>query len=256
MTLLCHWVPRAPDTPHLTGSIGRTGLSWADWVRPYLRPGLRIVVEPKLDGDSVGLVFDRDLNIRVLHHGALLERDPGPRFRSVLDWALLREDLLFAHLATERVLMGESLAWCHTLFYDAAPVFVEYDMWDLVQNTWESTPRRWARWGPTDVVSVPVLADMEVSSLHDLRYMEHQVDTWVQRTTAFRSPGWKRMFQDAARRTDPHRPVPPDGGEGLYCRLEWHGIVLARAKWIRQDFHGRLLTDGHWAQRPRLRQGA
>ena len=232
-----------PQTPHIEGSLGQ-GLLPGRLPVAELRGRLG-VVEEKIEGDAVGLLFDEEAALRALSHGSLA--DPADRrFASVFAWAERREDVLFDRLGDRYALFAECLERMRTVFYDALPdVVIEYDVLDRETGEFLSTERRRALLAGTGVVHVPVLFEGALDPDAFPRLLG---------PPAYRTPFWREARAEAVRHAGWSDDVPLDAderAEGLYVKVEGEGVVQARGKWIRATFLETVQAAGHWRNRTR-----
>lgn len=240
-----------PRTRHLAGSrlqVDDHDLATVpfDHVR-----GRHVVIEEKMDGANCGLSFDGDANLRLQSRGHFLTGGPRERqFDRLKAWAASIVDPLFDALGDRYVLYGEWLYAKHTVFYDALPHhFLEFDVLDTATDAFLDTPRRRALLARVPVLPVRVIRAGPATTLADL--VRH-----VGRSP-FITPDAPDRLHAAARRQGID-PAKVDAGsdttglmEGLYVKVEEHGVVVDRLKWVRADFTAQILSgDGHWHDRP------
>lgn len=240
-----------PRTPHLEGSRLQAGdEDLAQKPFSGVR-GKHLVAEEKLDGANCGISFTADGELKLQSRGHYLTGGPREKqFTLLKSWAATISPLLWPVLRDRYVLYGEWLYAKHTVFYDALPhYFCEFDILDLVTETFLSTPRRQEMLAGTPVVSVPVLRAGEFGSLKEL--------TALIGPSTCRTASWRVSLAEAAAEAG----VPPseasaqtdaaDDMEGLYIKVEEDGRVIERYKWVRSGFLQALLDSGsHWADRP------
>jgi len=244
-------VVRYPRTPHLVGSRLQHGDEDLAQVPFAQLRGRTVVAEEKLDGANAGISFTADGELRLQSRGHYLTGGPRERqFGPLKSWATSLAPRLRPVLGDRYVLYGE---WCyakHTVFYDALPhYFCEFDVLDLTDGTFLSTPRRAELLAGLPVVSVPVLRSGVFDSLAEL--------TALVTASTCRTPTWRDSLTAAALEAgvDPDRAAAEtdlaDAMEGLYLKVEEGGQVVARYKWVRAGFLQALLDSGsHWADRP------
>jgi hypothetical protein len=105
------------------------------------------------------------------------------------------------------------------------------------------------------VVSVPVLREGAFQRVKDL--------TDLVRPSLHKTPRWRESLRAAAEAAgaDPERVAlretdRSDLSEGLYVKHEEGGRVVARYKWVREDFLNSILDSGsHWRDRPLVQNG-
>ena len=240
-----------PRTPHLAGSRPQPGDDDLAKVPFTAVRGRRVVIEEKLDGANAGISFTRTGELRLQSRGHLLTGGPRERqFAPFKSWAATVAPRLWPALRDRYVLYGEWLYAKHTVFYDALPhYFCEFDVLDQVTGGFLGTPQRADLLAGCPVVSVPVLAVTEPTTVA-------QLTGWIGPSTC-RTPGWRAALAAAATAAgvDPARATAETDGsddmEGLYLKVEEGGRVVQRYKWVRPGFHQAITTSGsHWADRP------
>ncbi len=215
-----------PRTPHLEGSRLQPGDEDLAQV-PFARiRGRHLVVEEKLDGSNAGISFSAAGELLLQSRGHYLTGGPREKQFAILkSWAAALTPLLQPVLGDRYVLYGEWLYAKHTVAYDALPhYFCEFDVLDLTNGQFLSTPRRAELLAGLPIASVPVLHEGPITTLPEL--------------LAFIGPS--RYRANAA------EPM-----EGLYLKVEEDGVVTERYKWVRASFLTEILDSGtHWADRP------
>lgn len=242
-----------PRTRHLRGSRLQPGdedLSAA----PYAEiAGRHLVVEEKLDGANAGVCFDPQGNLCLQSRGHYLTGGYRERHFDLLKtWASCHRDVLHRALSHRYVMYGEWLYAKHTIFYDRLPhYFMEFDVLDRETGRFLSTPRRNELLAGTPVVPVPVLSTGMVPSIEAIA---RQVAT-----SLYKSESWFGQLRDAAQaeglRWDYVESQTDESplAEGLYVKVEEHGEVVARYKWVRASFLTSVVdSGGHWLDRPIL----
>lgn len=244
-------VRKYPRTPHLTGSRLQPGDEDLTQVPFADLRGRHLVVEEKLDGANAGISFTADGQLRLQSRGHYLTGGPREKqFAPLKSWAAAIAPRLWPVLSDRYVLYGEWLYAKHTVYYDALPhYFCEFDILDRETGEFLSTPRRAELLAGTPVVSVPVLKAGRFDSLAEL--------TSLVGASTCRTRRWREALAAAAIESgvDPDRAAAEtdssDQMEGLYLKVEEHGRVVGRCKWIRPGFLQALLDSGsHWADRP------
>jgi hypothetical protein len=215
--------------------------------------GRHIVVEEKLDGANAAISFDAAGNLLLQSRGHYLSGGPAERhFALMKRWTNVLQGALWPVLADRFVLYGEWLYAKHTIFYDALPhYFMEFDILDRERDVFLGTRERRRMLGGLPITSVPVLHEGTVASPAALIAMVGR--------SLYKSQGWREKL-DAAAQIPPHRPDMvrrqtdlSDLAEGLYIKVEEEGRVVARYKYVRQDFLTRVIdAESHWQSRPIL----
>lgn len=253
-----HSAPPTPDrlhkyprTHHLQGSRRQPGDEELDSVPFRHLAGRHLVVEEKVDGANAGISFDAAGRLRLQSRGHFLAGGPRERhFALFKSWASAHQVRLFAALGPRYILYGEWLYAKHTVFYDQLPhYFLAFDVLDLADGSFLSTPRRRALLGGLPIASAPVLREGLVPSLGALAALIAP--------SRFKSPGWRdrldRLCADLGLPTTCVRAETDrsDLMEGLYIKVEEGGRVVGRYKLIRAGFLTAVRqSGGHWLARP------
>nr|CEL13781.1 Homolog of eukaryotic DNA ligase III [Kibdelosporangium sp. MJ126-NF4] len=206
-----------------------------------------LVVEEKLDGANTAISFTPDGTLQLQSRGHYLTGGPRERqFAPLKAWAPTIQHALFTRIGTRYIIYGEWLYAKHTIYYDALPhYFCEFDTLDTETNQFLSTPRRAELLDGLPIHSVPVLHTGPHNTLTDL--LTH-VGPSTCRTPHWRDTLTRHGSATAIAETDMH-----DDMEGLYIKVEEHGHVVERYKWVRPTFLTAVLDSGtHWADRPIL----
>ena len=242
-------IHKYPRTPHLEGSRLQPGDEDLDAAPLAILRGRYVVVEEKIDGANAGIAIGDDGALRLQSRGHALTGGARERhFDLFKRWAGAHAAALRA-LAADRTIYGEWLYAKHTVFYDLLPhYFLEFDVRDADGRFW-STARRRALFAGTPVRSVPVIWEGVVD---DPRALPALVAP-----SSYKSARWRDALNQAARsaNVDVERARretdPSDHAEGLYLKVEEHGRVIERYKWIRASFLTSVLDSGsHWLSRP------
>lgn len=245
-----------PRTPHIAGSRLQPGdhdLAAAPFAEIA---GRYLVVEEKLDGANAGISFTASGELRLQSRGHYLSGGPRERqFGPLKAWAASVQHVLRERLRDRYVLYGEWLYAKHTVFYDALPhYFCAFDVLDLADGTFLSTPRRAELLAGTPVVPVPVLHEGPLPDLAAL--------TALAGPSRCRTPHWRDALRAAAAAggADPGRVAAETDSceemEGLYIKVEEDGQTVGRYKWVRPSFLTAILDAGtHWLDRPIVANG-
>jgi RNA ligase len=245
-----------PRTHHIEGSRLQPGdhdLACVPFAEIAGRP---LVVEEKMDGANAALSFSAEGRLLLQSRGHYLAGGPRERHFALLkQWAHTHRGALWAVLGARYVLYGEWLYAKHTIYYDHLPhYFLEFDVLDKQDGRFLDTPGRAALLAGLPLVPVRVLQRGPLTS--------HAALTRLVRPSAFIRPGHLERLRracrerglDAAlalRETDPSTLM-----EGLYIKVEEHGIVTERYKYIRASFLSTILESGsHWLERPIVPNG-
>lgn len=242
-----------PRTPHLTGSRLQKGDEDMSVAGLAVLRGHFIVVEEKVDGANAGVSFDARGQLRLQSRGHVLTGGPRERHFNLLKrWAHAHRAALWEVLGDRYLMYGEWLYAKHTVFYDALPhFFLEFDVLDTHEDVFLSTERRRALLASLPVVSVPVLSQGLVE-----RRLEPPLQSLIS-PTRYKSATWRGALERSCRalKLDPVRAQrqtdASDLMEGLYLKVESHGEVVARYKWVRASFEQAIAaSDSHWHSRP------
>ncbi len=239
-----------PRTRHVEGSRLQPGdtpgvVPWAD-VRDR-----HIVVEEKIDGANCAVSFASTGKLLLQSRGHYLTGGGREEhFAALKTWAHAHAAALFDVLQDRYVMYGEWVYAKHTVYYDALPhYFLEFDVLDRETDTFLSTPRRRELLAPCPVVSVPVLCEGSLRTLDQL--------TALVGPSAFKTTSWRTRLatQLEAQGLDVPRAIAETDGsdemEGLYIKVEAHGRVVDRLKWVRESFLTTVVdSETHWLARP------
>ncbi|HEY2513897.1 MAG TPA: RNA ligase family protein [Polyangiaceae bacterium] len=249
-------IRKYPRTRHLEGSRLQPGDEDLESVPFTALSGRNLVIEEKMDGANAGLRFDEDGRLLLQSRGHYLQGGAREKhFDLFKQWASAHAAPLHERLGARYVLYGEWLYAKHTVFYDLLPhYFLEFDVLDMQDGTFLSTPRRRALLAGAPVASVPVLTEGRVRNKKALLSRLGP--------SSYKSPEWRRNLANAAegRDVDPARVVretdASDQMEGLYVKVEERGEVLERYKFVRHGFLTSVLDSGtHWLSRPIVPNG-
>jgi RNA ligase len=242
-----------PRTHHLEGSRLQPGDEDLESVPLSDLAGSRLVVEEKLDGGNAGISFDADGRMYLQSRGHFLEGGGRERhFDLFKTWASRWRRELWGTLGPRYVLYGEWLYAKHTIFYDALPhYFLEFDILDLETDRFLATVERRRLLAGLPVRSVPVLHEGPIADPAALKALLGP--------SAFKTQAWRDRLAAAAGAA-PHDPAlvqrqtdPSPLMEGLYIKVEEHGAVAGRFKYVRHDFLRVVIdSESHWQSRPIL----
>lgn len=247
---------RYPRTPHLAGS----KLQFGDSAEGQLSIAALIsgeqVWEEKIDGSNVAISFSPDAELRLQSRGHYLTGGwREKQYNLFKRWAEAHIEWLFDMLGARYIMYGE---WCyakHTVFYDRLPhYFLEFDILDRWKNCFLGTPERHSllhSQNDCPIVSVPVIHVGQITSDIEVRRLLQP--------SLFKSADWHTVMLRVAQThgIDPVRVEQDtdlsDLSEGHYLKVERHGRVIARYKFVRPDFLQAIVNSGsHWNARPIL----
>lgn len=240
-----------PRTKHLEGSRLQKGdedLSQVPFKDIF---GKYIVIEEKVDGANAAISFSDSGELLLQSRGHYLTGGYRERhFNLFKQWASIHQNEFYKVLGTRYVMYGEWLYAKHSVYYDALPhYFMEFDIYDKVENVFLSTKKRHELLKDLPVVSVKVLAEGEFFKENDiLKYIgtsnfisKNHLDNL---TKTCESLGIDK--DKCLRETDNSRLM-----EGLYIKVEENGIVVDRLKYVRYSFLQTVVESGtHWLDRP------
>ncbi len=240
-----------PRTPHIEGSRLQPGDEDLSQIPFDEIRGKLLVVEEKCDGANSAISFDTGGELLLQSRGHYLTGGYRERhFNFMKQWATVHRDALYGVLGTRFIMYGEWMYAKHTVFYDALPhYFLEFDILDRESGIFLDTPSRNEMLKNLPVVSVPVLGSgifQTKKELLDLLGQSHYV-----------TGNQKQNLIDAAVKMnlDPERNCRETelSGlmEGLYIKVEEHGQVVDRMKYVRAEFLQCVdFSETHWLDRP------
>jgi hypothetical protein len=244
-------IRKYPRTRHVEGSrlqVGDDDLEAAPFSE--LR-GRHLVIEEKLDGANAGVSFAEDGSLLLQSRGHYLTGGSRERhFALFKQWAHTHVDRLRRALGHRCVLYGEWLYAKHAIFYDLLPhYFMEFDVLDTKTGEFLDTPRRASLLAGLPVVPVRVLHSGRLFTKGELVTMAGR--------SAFVSADHAQRLTEQCRRlgldADQVRRETDTSGEmeGLYVKVEEHGAVRERFKYIRPSFLAAVVAaEGHWLNKP------
>lgn len=262
MDLVSHPILKYPRTPHLEGSRLQVGDEDSSQIPYECLVGRTIVVEEKLDGANTGIRYNDQWEQMLQSRGHYLSGGGREKhFALFKTWANCHSEAILERLTDRYIMYGEWLGSKHTVFYDQLPhYFQEFDLFDTERQIFLDTAARESILGDSPIQSVPVLyRGPAPKRLKDLLALV--------RPSLAKSKTWKDGLRLVAGRldTDVERVLRETEGsdlsEGLYIKVESHGQVMERIKWVRADFLQTLMEgEGHWLSRTlipnQLAQGA
>ncbi|MEL6341593.1 MAG: RNA ligase family protein [Myxococcota bacterium] len=248
-----HAIRKYPRTPHIEGSKLQIGDHDLSQIPIGALKGRPLVIEEKIDGANAGLSFDARGRLLLQSRGHYLAGGPRERhFAMFKTWASSHQQVLFERLQDRFLVYGEWAYARHTIFYDALPnYFLEFDVFDRVEEIFLNTPRRQALLDGLPIASCPVLYEGTIDTAAQLRALVGP--------SRYRTAGWRDALVQAAenkgqdvdrvlRETDRTRLA-----EGLYIKVEDDRQVRDRTKWVRKGFLDAVAASGgHWMERPIL----
>lgn len=216
-----------PRTPHLTGSQGTSDdkhLGSTDTRSMVCSPSL--IVEEKLDGTNVGLHFV-DAKLALQCRGHEITAGMHPQYDLFKQWAIAKQNTLYAALGDQLVMYGEWMYARHSIWYQTLPhFFFEFDILDKDKNAFLDLETRIKILAGTGIHTVPIVhrGPIELEKLSELigpsefgAQFEHPISGQIDNLM-----------------------------EGLYFRTESNGIVTARSKFVRPEFTEKVKRSSHW----------
>jgi hypothetical protein len=239
-------------TPHIRGSRFQHGdhdleaVPWEELV------GKRLVIEEKVDGANAGISFDEDGKLLIQTRGHYLRGGPREKHFNLLKvWANARQDELRQTLGNRYVMYGEWLYAKHTMYYDALPhYFMEFDVLDLEQNVFLSTPARdkLLRFASDVTVPVKVLAVGEFKKLDEVASLI-KLSNFITAKRLVHLAEAANLAGVATPDALDHTDLSTEM-EGLYIKWEDQHQVLGRYKFVRSSFTNAILDqEEHWHDR-------
>jgi hypothetical protein len=233
---------RYPRTKHLEGSAVQSGDEDMDLVPFAAFRDKVIVVSEKVDGANAAVSFTTNGRLllqsrsRYLDDVLLEGRGIDGPYAGFREWAQEHEDVLWPVLRDRYVMFGEWALAKLTVFYDALPnAFLELDVLDKETGAFLSTGARRQLLRRLPLTSAPVIAEGRFSTLDELRRCIGP--------SRFKTPGWRDELLTAIADADVHdsepfirETDPSDDMEGLVVKLEADGVVVDRAKLVRDSF--------------------
>jgi hypothetical protein len=245
-----------PRTHHIEGSRVQPGDEDLESVPLHAIANRYLVVEEKMDGANAAISFAAGGQLLLQSRGHFLTGGPRERhFALFKAWAQTHMPALHAALGQRYILYGEWLYAKHTVFYDRLPhYFLEFDLLDKQTAQFLSTEKRRALLGGLPIVSARVLFAGRADDAGPLARLLGP--------SAFIGP----EHLERLRRTCLAQcldPVPvlretdsSAGMEGLYLKVEEHGVVQDRYKFVRAGFLSAVRdAESHWLERPIVPNG-
>ncbi|MDP4143550.1 MAG: RNA ligase family protein [Bacillota bacterium] len=241
-----------PRTRHIEGSRLQSGDEDLKSVKFEYLKGKYLVIEEKVDGANCGISFDKEGNMFLQSRGHYLNGGYGEKqFSLFKTWANCYRYALNSLLGDRYILYGEWLYAKHTVFYDELThYFMEFDIFDKLQNKFLSTSRRRQLLKDYDfIVSVLVLFEGKLNSLKELTSLLGKSNFKSLRGEEVLKLSCEELnlsFELAKKQTD-----ITDLMEGLYIKLEDEDQVIDRFKYVRSSFLNTILdSETHWINRP------
>ena len=249
-----------PRTPHIEGSNLQPGDGPAKDRIPLAAlaerfPDAICVQEEKIDGAQASFDFSPDLEMRLFSRGHQLAGGPREfQFSTFKEWTAAYESELLEICEDRYRIFGEYPMALHTQFYDALPhFFMEFDVWDKVEERFLSTAARRRLLDGSCVTSVPVIHTGPMP--RRIKDVTRHVGPSLYRTENWRdslaeaAEAANVTYEDALKRTG-----AMDVMEGIYGKVEQGDEVVFRWKWVNPDFVQTILdNDRHWAEYDMIR---
>jgi hypothetical protein len=251
-------IRKYPRTRHVADSCLQPGDDGSDRVAFSSLKGCYAVYEEKVDGANSAFRFDGggELFAQSRGHYLNLKDRNAPRER---DWSIYKEwlqahhDVLLERFEDRFIVYGEWMGTVHSVFYNNLPsLFLEFDIYDTVNESWLDTTARWRLCQGLPVVSVPAVFMGPVTTLEHMKSFVGD--------SVFRTPpqiaDWRESLRHACSLVgddyEKRLTKIDDSGhiEGIYIKIERDGRVVDRLKWVRPGFLQTILAaDEHWQSR-------
>lgn len=243
-----------PRTYHLEGSGVQHGDEDLSVLPMASLAGQYLVVEEKMDGANCAISFSDTGRLLLQSRGHYLTGGPREKqFHLFKTWANRYAGELHAQLHTRYILYGEWLYAKHTVFYNALPhYFMEFDIYDKEKGVFLDTEqRRDFLTALPFVVSVQVLFEGYITNAQQLLallgpsyFIQGQHIEQLSAHCQEKGLNVAQMLKE----TDSSNLM-----EGLYVKIEEHGVVQERYKYVRQGFLQTVFdSETHWIDRPLL----
>lgn len=238
-----------PRTPHLEGSRLQEGdhdlsqIPFKNILNRY------IVVEEKIDGANCAISFDDNANLLIQSRGHYLTGGIKERDYNLLkQWANENRELFFNVLTDRYIMYGEWMYVKHAIFYDSLPAyFMEFDIYDRVNQVFLSTDERRKFTEKLGVQSVPVLKagvfknKKEILDLiKDSNYIS---ENHIENLKLMAEKAGVDSEEICAQ-TEKSRTM-----EGLYIKVEENGVVTNRVKFVRASYKQQVNEPENWHAR-------
>lgn len=243
-----------PRTHHIEGSGIQKGDEVLNVFPFQILADRHLVIEEKMDGANCAVSFDCDGQLLLQSRGHYLTGGPREKqFHLFKRWAHRYSTELAEVLSDRYVMYGEWLYAKHTVFYTDLPhYFMEFDVYDKVEDEFLSTERRGAFLAHLPfVVSVKVLYAGSISDEQALRGLIGR--------SYFISADHLQRLRDICvmRHLDTEQVIKETDTsalmEGLYIKVEEDGVVKERYKYVRPSFLQTVFdSESHWMDRPLL----
>lgn len=244
-------IMKYPRTPHLEGSRLQEGDEDLRQIPFSDIQGRHLAVEEKIDGANSGISFDENGELLLQSRGHYLTGGYRERHYNLMkQWAAAHRDVFYSVLGKRYIMYGEWMYAKHTIYYDAlAHYFMEFDIYDRKEGIYLDTPSRKKLTGQMPVCSVPVLGERTFDKKEELlKLLGH---------SAYITENPRKNLYDSAVKLglDPVRACRETelSGlmEGLYLKVEEHGQVVQRLKYVRAAFLQTVdFSETHWIDRP------
>lgn len=239
-----------PRTPHIEGSRLQKGDEDLSQIPFKKILGKYIVIEEKVDGANTAISFSESGELLLQSRGHILTGGYRERHYNLFkQWAQVHKDELFNVLGTRYIMYGEWLYAKHTIYYDALPhYFLEFDVYDKVDNYFLDTTSRKKLLKDLPIVSVPVLTSGKFNKVDDiLKHLKDSNFITNNHLTNLTNEAIKLNLDPSVvqKETDSTKTM-----EGLYIKVEENGRVVDRMKYVRYTFLQTVEeSKTHWLDR-------
>ncbi len=223
---------KLPRTKHIQGSRIKDNESDPNSVSITDIIDKPLVIEEKVDGSSLSISFDDNLDLSVYSRN---KKATHKEFDKVYEWAAKYQTILWNILSDKYIMYGEWMFQKHSIFYDDLPhFFLESDIYDKEKNQFLCSKSRQELLKDSFITSVKVLQVGNISKLSDI--------TCLLGRSNYKSVNWRinlekncnifnYNYAKALAETDRSSDM-----EGLYIKWEENGQVMGRYKFIRYEF--------------------
>eukprot|EP01113_Clastostelium_recurvatum_P044742 TRINITY_DN7589_c0_g1_i2.p1 TRINITY_DN7589_c0_g1~~TRINITY_DN7589_c0_g1_i2.p1 ORF type:complete len:245 (-),score=31.67 TRINITY_DN7589_c0_g1_i2:19-663(-) len=189
-----------------------------DVSRTFFRPGVKLILEEKVDGANLGISIGEDHQIRLQNRSHYVSPETAEQWKGVDRWISEHPSIYEILTSPNIILFGEWLHAKHSIHYTRLPsTFMAFDIYDKSTKKFWSVQARDEALAATDI---PV-----VRCLGSGHYTREQIIDFVQNTTS--------QFYDG--------PI-----EGVYIRVDEGPHLVHRGKVVRADFIGE--DARHWSK--------
>lgn len=243
-------IVKYPRTKHIEGSRLQKGDEDLSQIPFSKIKGKYIVIEEKVDGANTAISFDESGELLLQSRGHYLTGGYRERHYDLFkQWANIHKDVLYGILGSRYIMYGEWLYAKHTVYYDALPhYFLEFDIYDKVEEIFLDTNTRHNMLKNSPVISVPVLARGKFNSID-------KILTYLSNSNYITEDHLVNLQKEALKlNLDPIQQLKETDKtmvmEGLYIKVEENSQVVDRMKYVRYSFLQTVEeSETHWLDR-------